>query len=161
MNLHRKQNNFSLQEERAGGSAKISPRHVTFFAGLPVPTLEEETLKKLLLVSRHRPRPEQVTELEKYYGEEVEIHRFRQTVRDVDQIITAYTKGRYDDLIVVLNMHLLSELTERGVKPLSPRMGRTADFRRGKRPTATNYNHLYFERIIDVHVKSTRIGENP
>ena len=72
---------------------------------------------KILWISRHEPLPAQEQELKEIFGE-VEIIRYKFTVRDVDHVLALKKALKADELVCVLPLSILRQLCERGVHPL-------------------------------------------
>lgn len=78
---------------------------------------------KILWIAKSDPMPEQLAEIDKLFpGAEIEIDL--REVRNTAELVTRIRAGKYDEVVAVVPWSMLSQLTERGIYPLYPKIRR-------------------------------------
>lgn len=95
-------------------------------------------------MSRHEPQEEQVRELEGVFGG-VEIVQVSKTVSGAVEVLSLMQEHRADELVAVLPIGLMAELTERGVHPIRAVMSREVNDE-----GEAIFKHNHFERLMRV-----------
>lgn len=115
---------------------------------------------KIDWLSRHEPTEIQIRQLvDHFFGSSgltemdaaslLKIDVISQSFNNVKEIINV-VKG-YDDVVAVLPINLISDLTKSGIKPIR------AVMRRNISCSDVTFEHDYFERIIEVKIVSERL----
>jgi len=107
---------------------------------------------RILWLSRHRPKPEQLRELVDCFGE-VEIVAVFEKISSGQQVVNMIRQHQCTEVIVVLPEKLLKEVVDAGVQPIRAKMAREFLSNGNVR-----FNHLYFERVIDVCITTKKIS---
>jgi hypothetical protein len=74
-------------------------------------------MKKILWLSRHRPLPAQIAELERIFGH-VTVTMDPQPFSSAEEIMARFRAGGYDEMVVVAPLSVIARLIEMGIKPL-------------------------------------------
>ena len=98
----------------------------------------------MLWLSRHEPQEEQVEELERVFGE-IEIVQVSKTVSGAIDVLSLMQEHSADELVAVLPIGLMAELTERGVHPIRAVMSREVNDK-----GEAIFKHDHFERLMRV-----------
>jgi hypothetical protein len=78
---------------------------------------------KILWIAKTKPMGEQLDELVRLFpGAEVEVDL--REVRNTTELVTRIRAGKYDEVVAVVPWSMLSQLTERGIYPLYPKIRR-------------------------------------
>ena len=131
---------FGAEEAMFGTIAGINPRDY-------VPP------EKILWLSRHGATLEQKNELEQSFGE-VEIIQVSTTVKSANEIKNLMEEHDAKEVVTVLPLDLLAELTRMGIHPIRAVMERKIE--EGGEVT---FSHKFFEKITRVEVDSHPLSE--
>lgn len=107
----------------------------------------------MLWLSRHEPQEEQVSELERIFGE-VEITQVSKTVSGTPEVLNLMQEHGAEELVAVLPIGLIAELTEKGVHPIRAVMKRELN-EKGE----AIFSHDHFERIMQIGIISHPLEE--
>jgi len=107
----------------------------------------------VLWLSRHEPQEEQIKELEKVFGG-IEIVQVSKTVSGAMEVLKLMQENETDELVAVLPISLIAELTEKGVHPLRAVMKRELN-----EEGEAIFTHEYFERVMRVDIISHPLEE--
>lgn len=89
-----------------------------------------------------------MTELNALYApEKVELSIYTDSINDADEVVSLMKRFDCGDIVAVLPLPLMAELTSKGIAPLRAVMGRVVN-KRGK----TDFSHYHFERVLKVDV---------
>jgi hypothetical protein len=78
---------------------------------------------KILWISKTKPMPEQLDALAKLFpGAAVELDL--REVKGTTDLVTRIRAGKYDEVVALVPWSMLSQLTERGIYPLYPKISR-------------------------------------
>ncbi len=104
-------------------------------------------MRKILWVSRHTATPEQIEELESIFGKVVLI-KISQTFQNGGEIKEIMEKEGAAEVVAVLPMQILGELTRIGIQPIRAVMERETPPDGGE----PLYTFKYFERVQKVEI---------
>ena len=111
-------------------------------------------MKKVYWLSRHQPLPSQLAELRRLFGEDVIVEQDPKPFDSVDDILSRFHQSGADELLVVAPLSVISQLVQRGVKPLWAEMEQVADLSRAETEAAGRYyRFVRFRRIVGVEIK--------
>jgi hypothetical protein len=83
-------------------------------------------------------------------GEPVDFVLYDKTIENADEVRQLMEAHECQDLVTVLPLNILAELSSMGIKPIRARMGRVM-----KPDGFVEFNqHLYFERINSIKVET-------
>jgi hypothetical protein len=112
-------------------------------------------MKKILWLSRHRPLPAQIAELERLFGH-VAVTIDPQPFSSAEEIVARFRAGGYDEMVVVAPLSVIARLTEMGIKPLWAEMkqisGPGLDPSREVEANGRWYRFERFRRIAKVQI---------
>jgi hypothetical protein len=74
-------------------------------------------MKKILWLSRHKPLPAQIAELERIFGH-ITVITDPKPFSSAEEIVARFRTGGYDEMVVVAPLSVIARLTEMGIKPL-------------------------------------------
>lgn len=74
--------------------------------------------RRILWLSRHNPCSKQLGVLRRMFGEDVEVVVDGKRFDSVEDVIGRYTRGNYDELVLVAPAYVVVELVFRGIFPL-------------------------------------------
>jgi hypothetical protein len=97
--------------------------------------------RNVLWLSRHEPTEPQIKELKRILGN-VNINHISATVKDVDDVLSLMREHHIDELVAVLPLSLIADLTRKGVQPL-----RAVMHRQLLESGDVKFTFDYFERI--------------
>ena len=127
-------------------------------------TSANETVKSVLWYSRHNMTDDQVKDLQRIYGSDVEIHHVTANASSFKDVLEA---GKEDDVLaVVLPPALLADLTNprNNVKPVIRAIAnRVATGKRvinpatGKEEDEYKFVHAGWERVVKIEVVTERL----
>jgi len=109
--------------------------------------------RRVLWLARHEPQEEQIKELEKVFGG-IEIVQVSKTVSGAMEVLKLMQENETDELVAVLPIGLIAELTEKGVHPLRAVMKRELN-----EEGEAIFTHEYFERVMRVDIISHPLEE--
>jgi len=109
--------------------------------------------RRVLWLSRHEPQEKQIKELEKVFGG-IEIVQVSKTVSGAMEVLKLMQENETDELVAVLPIGLIAELTEKGVHPLRAVMKRELN-----EEGEAIFTHEYFERVMRVDIISHPLEE--
>ena len=119
-------------------------------------------MKKILWVSRHEMTPEQKSDLDRGMGDAVSITAYRETVRDVRELLPMIEAA--DAVAVVLPPNLLQELLAVvGEKPVLRAISRREPSGQmtilpdGRREPQFNYVHDGWEQVLSIEIRVRRL----
>jgi len=95
-------------------------------------------------LSRHEPQEEQIRELEGIFGE-IEIVQVSKTVSGATEVLELMREHGADEIVTVLPLGLVAELTEKGVHPIRAIMNREVNDK-----GEAIFKHDHFERVMRV-----------
>lgn len=104
---------------------------------------------KVLWVSRHAPTKMQLKELSEIFGGDVEVVTFSTFVENGRMLVEKMRQEGCDEIVCVLPLHIISQLTVCGVRPIRAVMLNE----KGK------LVHSHFERIISIDIKSVVLNK--
>jgi len=104
-------------------------------------------------LSRHEPQEEQIRELEGVFGE-IEIVQVSKTVSGAMEVLELMQEHRADEVVAVLPLGLVAELTEKGVHPIRAVMNRELNDK-----GEAIFKHNHFERVMRVSFISHPLEE--
>jgi hypothetical protein len=79
---------------------------------------------KVLWVSRNNPIPSQIKELQKLFGDDVNIHLDNKPFSAAGDIVTRFRKGNYDEMVLIAPLTVCKVMCDFGIKPLWSEMKR-------------------------------------
>jgi len=98
--------------------------------------------KRILWIAKSEPMAEQLKELKELFpGCTVEIDL--REVRSTEELVKRIRAGQYDETVAVVPWSMLSQLTERGIYPLFPKIRRVNG----------TMQHVRIERCEGVDIK--------
>jgi len=109
--------------------------------------------RRVLWLPRHEPQEKQIKELEKVFGG-IEIVQVSKTVSGAMEVLKLMQENETDELVAVLPIGLIAELTEKGVHPLRAVMKRELN-----EEGEAIFTHEYFERVMRVDIISHPLEE--
>lgn len=109
---------------------------------------EKEYVKRILWLSRHEPEQKQIKELQDIFGY-IEIVQIKTTVENADEVIKYMEEHGCSEVVAVLPLNIIAQLTAKGIKPIRAVMEREV------LPNGdVKFKHQHFERILKVEVVS-------
>lgn len=111
-------------------------------------------MKKILWVSRHPIRRDQIKELRQIHGD-IEIISMATKVTDPYDIKLKMEEIQADDVVVVLPLNHIATLISIGIQPLRAVMDHRYYEEDGI--TKVQYRHEYFERIKNVEIEREKV----
>jgi len=106
---------------------------------------------RILWLSRHKPLPSQIRELERLFGE-VEVVQDPNPFSSADEIKQRFVSGGYDDIVVVAPLSVIQRLTELGVKPLWAEMEVCSPEEAEVWASGRPYKFKCFKRIMAINI---------
>jgi len=107
-------------------------------------------MKRILWLSRHAPTEEQINALSEIFGE-VDIIQVSKTVKNAGDVFLLIKEVKADELVAVLPINLIADLTRHGIKPLRAVMSRHIDKETGE----VSFTFDHFERVERVDIVTT------
>jgi hypothetical protein len=112
-------------------------------------------MMKILWLSRHKPLPAQIAELERLFGR-VAVTIDPKPFSSAEEIMARFRAGGYDEMVVVAPLSVIARLTEMGIKPLWAEMkqisGPGPDPSREVEANGRWYRFERFRRIVNVQI---------
>lgn len=88
----------------------------------------EKIAKKILWVSRHKPKALQVKKLSEIFGRiKIDLYPNRDHWRSAEKIAKFFWEGGYAEMVVVLPLSVIEKLCKKGIKPLWVQMNHVYD----------------------------------
>lgn len=109
--------------------------------------------KKIYWLSRHDPLPSQIRELQRLYGDDVEIVVDPNPFSNADDIITRFRDSGADELLVVAPLSVIAILVQKGIKPLWAEMEVVAPEKAEVEVSGRYYRFVKFRRIVNITVE--------
>jgi len=111
---------------------------------------EGKTTTHILWISRHPIRDEQIEEIHTLFteGGGVAVTQVSRTFRGADEIVTLAEEMEADEIVAVLPLNIIAQLTQTRYKPIRAVMHRHVDETTGK----VTFMHSHFERVERVDV---------
>ena len=106
----------------------------------------------ILWLSRHEPTKKQMAELKKIFGDKIEVCQITTTIRSGEEVLALMKKNLCQEVVAVLPVGLLEQVTALGVKPIRAVMDRR--FKNDK----SQFIFSHFERIEHVEMTTNKIG---
>ena len=122
--------------------------------------MKKEKPIRVLWLSRHAPTREQCLDLEATLGP-VEIIQHTESVRDAEEVIFLMAENQCDEVVAVLPLNILADLTKRGIKPIRAVMERKVirkGLSDGEETLEAEFHFQHFERVLEITVKTERLG---
>lgn len=115
-------------------------------------------MTRILWCSRHEPQDRQLEELELHFGEVKLIYADNYVgkgrdfkVRSGQQIDDIMVENNCDEIVAVLPIHLIHQLTQLGYKPIKPVMVRDmGDY-------GVRFHHSHFEKINNIAIEKEKL----
>ena len=107
--------------------------------------------KKVLWLSRHKPSALQQKVLEEKIGE-VDIFPLTANVRDASEVHELMAAGGFEEIVAVLPINILADLTERGIYPIKAVMNRHQNI-----TGETRFKFSHYERIKKVVIENENL----
>jgi len=111
--------------------------------------------KRVLWLSRHAPTEEQTQELERILGP-CEIIQVSKTVNSGKEVKDLMRENQCDELVAVLPLNILQQVIAQGIQPIRAVMQREL-----KENGNVEFHFQHFERVLEVTVKTKRLGGRP
>jgi hypothetical protein len=112
-------------------------------------------MMKILWLSRHRPLPAQIAELERLFGH-AEVTIDPKPFSSAEEIVARFRAGGYDEIVVVAPLSVIARLTEMGIRPLWAEMKQipspSPDPSREVEANGRWYRFERFRRIVNVQI---------
>lgn len=111
---------------------------------------EGKKAKQILWISRHPIRDEQLAELNTLFTEEgaVTVTQVSRMFKSAREIVSLAEEIEADEIVAVLPLHLMAQLTQTRYRPIRPVMHRHVDPETGE----ITFLHSHFERVERVDV---------
>jgi hypothetical protein len=122
--------------------------------------------KNILWLSRHRPIPSQIKELQRLYGEDCHVQVDTEPFVDADEVMSRYYRFRngFDELVLVAPLSVCQEILKRGIQPLwavmklvdcnSPEVEISTDGRKEKLGGRVRcYKFVKFRRLVSIRLE--------
>jgi len=106
-------------------------------------------MKRILWLSRHEATEDQVKELSEKLGD-IEIIQVSQTVKTAEEVLALKEENECEEMVVVLPINLMAELTTKGIKPLRAVMIRQLD----ESGENAQFIHSHFERVCKIYLST-------
>lgn len=103
-------------------------------------------MTKILWLSRHAPTHEQLQELQQVFGP-VDVIQESVTISRAEEVQDLMVQHGTSELVAVLPVHLLAELTRLGIRPIRAVMERQLHD-----DGSVNFVHRFFERVERVEI---------
>lgn len=104
---------------------------------------------RVLWISRHKPTNKQITELQKKFGRDTDVCVVSTNIKSGQEVLDLMGRYRCDEVVAVLPVNLIAELTSLGVKPL-----RAVMKRKFRRDGSAEFNFSHYELIENVNIQS-------
>jgi hypothetical protein len=112
-------------------------------------------MKKILWLSRHKPLPAQIAELERIFGH-VTVTMDPKPFSSAEEIMARFRAEGYDEMVVVAPLSVIVRLTEMGIRPLWAEMKQipspSPDLSREVEVNGRWYRFERFRRIEKVQI---------
>jgi len=108
---------------------------------------------KLVWVSRHELNEKNLEILRKAFGDIVEVLQYKETVRDVNELVRFAESHNADAFVVVLPPHLIQQLLQATDKPVY----RFIVERKVKENGEVEFTPVGLERIVRIEVVTERV----
>ena len=109
---------------------------------------------RILWMSRHNPLPSQIAELKRLFGEETEVVKDPQPFSSAEDIAERFRTRRYDDIVVVAPLSVLSRLCELGIRPLWAEMEVVKDPVKAEVSAGGRlYRFVRFRRVLGIKIE--------
>lgn len=109
-------------------------------------------MKRILWVSKHPVLNSQLKALEEYFNDKVVVDMDPAPFDSAETIITRFRQGKYDDIVVVAPLSVISKMCETGVKPLWAEMEEVSPEQAETVVKGRFYRFKRFRRIKEVRV---------
>ena len=107
----------------------------------------------ILWLSRHAPQEEQYRALEQAFAPEpIRLIEVNKTVQSADEVINTMSDNGADELVAVLPINLIADLTHKGVHPIRAVMNREL-----KDDGQVEFTFDHFERVDKVEIVTSPI----
>jgi hypothetical protein len=117
---------------------------------------------KILWLSRHKPLPAQIAELERLFGN-VMVTIDPKPFSSAEEIVARFRAGGYDEMVVVAPLSVIAHLTEMGIQPLWAEMKQipapSHDYTREVEANGRWYRFERFRRIKEVQIIFSDVQE--
>ena len=110
-------------------------------------------VKKILWLSRHFPLPSQIKELNRIFGETVDVTVDPDPFSNAEDIVNRFKIGNFDDIVVVAPLSVIQRLTELGIKPLWAEMKRVSKEEAETEVSGRYYRFIKFKRIKGIKIE--------
>lgn len=104
-------------------------------------------MTRILWVSRHAPTQPQVDELQQVFGPDVEVIQESITIGKASEVKDLMERYNAAEVVAVLPVHLLAELTRLGIRPIRAVMERQLH-----NDGSVDFIHQRFERVERVEI---------
>ena len=84
---------------------------------------------KILWLSKHKPLPREIGELQRLFGEGTTVHTDMDPFTTADSIVEQFKQGGYGEIVAVAPLSVLQKLVDRGVRPIWAEMQEVGDRR--------------------------------
>ncbi len=106
----------------------------------------------ILWLSRHEPTQKQKAELRKIFGKKVKTHQVAATISKGEEVQALMRLHNCREVVTVLPITLLEQVTTLGVKPIRAVMERRFDAKGN-----VQFHFSHFERVEHVEVAAERL----
>ena len=104
-------------------------------------------------MSRHLPLPSQLRELNRIFGETVDVTVDPDPFSNAEDIVNRFKIGNFDDIVVVAPLSVIQRLTELGIKPLWAEMKRVSKEEAETEVSGRYYRFIKFKRIKGIKIE--------
>ena len=109
-------------------------------------------VKKILWLSRHKPLPSQIAELNRVFGD-IELVIDSNPFSNAIDIAKRFRDGGYDEMVVVAPLSVISHLTNMGIKPLWAEMKQCPVEEAETEVSGRYYRFIEFKRIKGIKIE--------
>ena len=113
--------------------------------------LEKELPVRILWFSRHEPKPEEIEELRKIYGD-IDLIQKHKSISHGSEVVQLMEDYGCDEVFVVLPMKRKEEIIQLGVNPIQAVMNRVK--LKGKK---VRFDFQYFEKLKRADIERERL----
>lgn len=109
-------------------------------------------MKHILWLSRHSPEEIQKKQLQDKFGE-IDYCEKSVSINNADDVIKLMKDCNADDVVAVLPIGIMADLTKKKIKPIRANMERIIKGKDEKGQDIVEFKHIKFERVNKVNIE--------